>query len=95
MRRREFIAGVGASAVSGSRGAVGQEPALVGYLSIVSGALPDQLAAAFRQGLSDGGFIDGRNVAMEYRSANGQIDKLPSLAEDLVRRGVNNRRNGR
>ena len=90
MRRRSFLGGVGAYAVVGTRGAWGQ-PRLpvVGYLSTVSATTGEPVAAAFRRGLADIGFSEGRNVAFEYRYAEGQLGRLPELAEELVRRRVN------
>jgi putative tryptophan/tyrosine transport system substrate-binding protein len=66
----------------------GQTTPVVGFLSTLSSAGGERAAAPFRQGLSEAGFTDGRNVSIEYRYAEGQIDRLPTLAEDLVRRPV-------
>jgi putative ABC transport system substrate-binding protein len=91
MRRREFIAALGGAAIWPLL-ARAQQPAapLVAFLR--SGTLPDVLLnnrlAAFRQGLKEAGFIDGQNVAIEYRSAEGQTDRLPLLVADLLRRQV-------
>jgi len=67
-----------------------QQPALpvIGFLSTRSPAADARLLISLRQGLSEAGFVEGRNVAIEYRYAEGQIDRLPSLAADLVRRQV-------
>jgi putative tryptophan/tyrosine transport system substrate-binding protein len=91
MRRREFITFVGsaaASSVLGSVAARSQQPAMpvIGFLN---GASPDgyaPLVAAFAQGLKQAGYVDGQNVRIEFRWANGQYDRLPELAADLVRR---------
>jgi putative ABC transport system substrate-binding protein len=65
-----------------------QTAVVVGYLSTLSAASGERGAAPFRQGLSEAGFTEGRNVFIEYRYADGQIDRLPALAEDLVRHRV-------
>jgi len=86
MRRREFIAGLGSAAVWPVV-ARAQQPAvlIVGVLNSISGGRARELAG-FRQVLNEGGYVEGRNVAMEHRSANGQYEQLPALAADLVRR---------
>jgi putative ABC transport system substrate-binding protein len=92
MRRRDFIAGLAAAASSATspRAARAQQPAVpvIGYLGLNSpgGAAP--LVAAFREGLNATGFVEGRNVAIEFRWAEGQFDRLPALAGELVRRQV-------
>jgi putative tryptophan/tyrosine transport system substrate-binding protein len=88
MRRREFITLVGTAMLP--LAAHAQRPALpvVGFLSGRSLASDAHLAAAFRQGLSETGHIDGQSVAIEFRWADGQLDRLPALAADLVRRQV-------
>jgi putative tryptophan/tyrosine transport system substrate-binding protein len=87
MRRREFITLLGGAA-SLPLGARAQQPAtpLIGYLG--SGEATSPVADMFRRGLSETGYIEGRNVAIQFRFAGGQYDRLPALATDLVRRQV-------
>ena len=85
--RREFIAGLGSAAVWPVV-VRAQQPAMpvIGYLSPATAGSP--YIAGFRKGLSEVGFIEGRNIAIEYRFANNAPDRLPELAADLVRRHV-------
>jgi len=88
IRRREFITLLGGAAAAWPRAARAQQPPVptIGYLEIgSSGAIVE---AAFRKGLSEMGFVDGRNVAIEFRYAEDQNDRLPPLAAELVRRRV-------
>ncbi len=73
-----------------SRGAHAQQPAIpvVGFLHVGSHAAFGSVAAAFSRGLAESGFVEGRNVAVEYRWGEGQLDRLPALATDLIRRPV-------
>src|SRR6266550_1425738 len=86
--RRKFLASLGGGAVAWPLAARAQQPAMpvVGFLSNRSSDTDGQFLVSLRQGLGEGGFVEGRNVAVEYRYAQGQPDRLPSLAADLVRR---------
>jgi putative tryptophan/tyrosine transport system substrate-binding protein len=90
MQRREFVSLLSGVAVAWPLGARAQQSALpvVGVLSASSAELSTHSVRAFRQGLSETGHIEGRNIVMEYRWANGQNDQLPALAADLVRSQV-------
>jgi putative tryptophan/tyrosine transport system substrate-binding protein len=89
LNRREFIALVGGVA-AWPLVAHAQQPAMpvIGFLSARAPGDDPQLLTAFRQGLKDAGFVEGQNVAIEYRWAEGHYDRLPALAAELVRRQV-------
>ncbi len=88
MRRREFITLVGSAVVSWPPAARAQQLAIpaIGFLSSRTPKQAEYLVAAFRDGLKEVGYIEGQNVAIEYRYADSQYDRLPALAAGLVGR---------
>jgi putative ABC transport system substrate-binding protein len=89
MRRRDFLMTLGGAAVLGPLSAWAEASLpVVGYINAASQEDSADLVGAFRQGLGEAGYVDGRTVAIEYRWAEGHYDRLPMLAADVVRRQV-------
>jgi putative ABC transport system substrate-binding protein len=89
LRRREFITLIGGAAVAWPLAAWAQQPVpTIGFLGAVSPAGFSPRLQAFHQGLKDTGYAEGANLAVEYRWADNQLDRLPDMAADLVRREV-------
>ena len=89
MKRREFISLLGGAAAAWPLAAHAQQPMpVIGFLSSVSQAQTRHMVAAFQRGLGETGYVDGRNVTIDYRFVDGQYDRLPALASEMVRRPV-------
>jgi putative tryptophan/tyrosine transport system substrate-binding protein len=80
MRRRNFIAGLASTIAAWPLAARAQSTPVIGYLHSGSPSPNAHLVAAFRQGLSESGYVEGRNVAIEFRWAEGRYNELPALA---------------
>src|SRR5262245_58403597 len=88
IRRRDFITLLGGAAAAWPVMARAQQPVMpaIGYLHSASPEPYSAMIAAFRQGLAEPGYVDGRNVTIDYRWAEGQFNRLPALAAELVAR---------
>jgi putative ABC transport system substrate-binding protein len=89
MKRREFILAIGGAAASLPLAARAQKMPVIGFLHSGSREAFARPLAAFHQGLADAGFVEGRNVAVEYRWAENDYERLPKLAAELLKQGVN------
>src|SRR5262245_61087068 len=88
MRRRDFITGIAGSAAWPLTARAQQAMPVIGYLDVLGPDESPELLRGFREGLKEAGFVEGDNARIIYRLADHQMDRLPELAADLVRRQV-------
>src|SRR5262245_31003093 len=90
IERRKFLATLGGAAAAWPLGARAQQAAMpvVGYLDFYAAEPTGIFLAAFRKGLSEAGYVEGRNVSIEYRYANNEKERLPEMVAELIRRSV-------
>ena len=90
MRRREFISLLGGAAAAWPLAARAQQPAMpvIGFLHVASPGAYVHVVAGLHRGLAEADFVEGRNVTVEYRWGEGELDRMPSLLADLLRNQV-------